>query len=165
MTIRLRFGLKRGEYRDRRDVLFDAANAGNVRGGDAQRLLFRREAGVRDPQMHNTVLDDNLLRPYPGPLPPIEFGQQLGADFAVSAGGAGCRLAAVRRHGADEIGAAQSADEHTVAFDRDRSNARRDAYRAVDRTAAQFIRGYCDELALREARRVYSTLGPLGERR
>jgi len=35
----------------------------------------------------------------------------------------------------------------------------------VDCTAAQFIRGYCDELALREARRVSSPLGPLGERR
>jgi len=50
-------------------------------------------------------------------------------------------------------------------FDRDRSHARRDAYRAVDRTATQFIRGCGDELALREARRLYSTLGPLGERR
>ena len=35
MTIRLRFGLKRGEYRDRHDMLFDAANPGDVLGGDA----------------------------------------------------------------------------------------------------------------------------------
>src|SRR5215469_4528175 len=68
-------GLIRGEYRDRHDVLFDAANPGNVLGGDAQRLPFCSGAGVRDPQMYDTVLHDNLFRPYPGPLPPVEFGQ------------------------------------------------------------------------------------------
>ena len=77
-------------------MLFDTANPGNVLGGDVQRLPFRCGAGVRDPQMHDTVLHDNLFRPYPSPFPPIEAGQKLGADFAVAAGSAGRRLAADR---------------------------------------------------------------------
>lgn len=50
-------------------------------------------------------------------------------------------------------------------FDWDRSHTRRDAYRTVDHIAAQYMRGYCDEPALREAQRVCSALGPLGDRR
>jgi hypothetical protein len=57
-------------------------DAGNVLGGDAQRLPFHCGAGVRDPQMHDAFLCDNLLRPYPGPLAPVEFGQKLGTNLA-----------------------------------------------------------------------------------
>ena len=52
-------------------------------------------------------------------------------------------------------------------FDWDRYHARQDACREKDRIAAECVRGvdYCDEPALRQARRACSAFGPLGERR
>jgi hypothetical protein len=50
-------------------------------------------------------------------------------------------------------------------FDWDRYHARQDACSAQDRIAADCIRGYCDELALRQATRACSAFGPLRERR
>ena len=52
-------------------------------------------------------------------------------------------------------------------FDWDRYHARQDACREADRLAQDCTRGlaYCDELALRQAKRACSAFGPLGERR
>jgi hypothetical protein len=52
-------------------------------------------------------------------------------------------------------------------FDWDRYHARQDACREADRIAQDCARGvaYCDELALRQAKRACSAFGPLGERR
>ena len=52
-------------------------------------------------------------------------------------------------------------------FDWDRYHDRQDACREKDRIAAECVRGvdYCDEPALRQARRACSAFGPLGERR
>jgi hypothetical protein len=52
-------------------------------------------------------------------------------------------------------------------FDWDRYNARQDACREADRIAQDCTRGveWCDELALRQARRACSAFGPLGEDR
>ena len=52
-------------------------------------------------------------------------------------------------------------------FDWDRDHARQDACREADRLAQDCTRGlaYCDELALRQAKRACSAFGPLGERR
>ena len=50
-------------------------------------------------------------------------------------------------------------------FDWDRYNARQDACREADRIAQDCTRGvaWCDELALRQAKRACSAFGPLGE--
>jgi hypothetical protein len=50
--------------------------------------------------------------------------------------------------------------------DWDRYQARQDACREADRIAADCARGldYCDELALRQAKRACSAFGPLGDR-
>ena len=50
-------------------------------------------------------------------------------------------------------------------FDWDRYHARQDACLEKDRIAAAYARGYCDDLALRQATRDYSPWGPLGDRR
>jgi hypothetical protein len=52
-------------------------------------------------------------------------------------------------------------------FDWDRYHARQDACREADRIAQDCTRGlaYCDELALRQAKRACSPFGPLGEKR
>jgi hypothetical protein len=52
-------------------------------------------------------------------------------------------------------------------FDWDRYHTRVDACREADRIAAECVHGvdYCDELALRQAKRDCSAFGPLGERR
>jgi len=50
-------------------------------------------------------------------------------------------------------------------FDWDRYHARQDACREADRIAQDCTRGvaWCDELALRQAKRACSAFGPLGE--
>ena len=52
-------------------------------------------------------------------------------------------------------------------FDWDRYHDRQDACREKDRSAAECVGGvdYCDEPAVRQARRACSAFGPLGERR
>ena len=55
--------------------------------------------------------------------------------------------------------------EVAPAFDWDLYHARQDACVEKDRIAADCARGYCDELALRQATRACSAFGPLGERR
>jgi len=52
-------------------------------------------------------------------------------------------------------------------FDWDRYHARQDACREVDRIAQDCTRGveWCDELALRQAKRACSAFGPLGTER
>ena len=52
-------------------------------------------------------------------------------------------------------------------FDWDRYHARQDSCREADRIAQDCTRGlaYCDELALRQAKRACSAFGPLGVRR
>jgi len=52
-------------------------------------------------------------------------------------------------------------------FDWDRYHARQDACREADRIAQDCTKGvaWCDELALRQARRACSAFGPLGQER
>jgi hypothetical protein len=63
-------------------------------------------------------------------------------------------------------GATAHADEQRP-FDCDRYHACQDACREADRIGQDCVRGveYCDELALRQAKRACSAFGPLGERR
>jgi hypothetical protein len=50
---------------------------------------------------------------------------------------------------------------HSEPFDWDRYHARQDACTEQDRIAADCARGYCDELALRQAQRACSAFRPL----
>ena len=63
-------------------------------------------------------------------------------------------------------GATARADEQRP-FDWDRYHARQDACREANRIAQHCTRGldWCDELALRQAKRACSAFGPLGVRR
>src|SRR5215469_4332486 len=76
----------RRDHRRRHEVLFDAADAGDVLGRDAQGLLLRRGPIVADPDVHDTVPDDDVGRPgmHPRLLP--QFGQQSLTDRAIVRG-------------------------------------------------------------------------------
>jgi hypothetical protein len=50
--------LKLGERRGRHEMLFDAPSPGNVLSGNAQHLAFCPGTVVRQPEMHDPVLDD-----------------------------------------------------------------------------------------------------------
>jgi hypothetical protein len=60
----------------------------------------------------------------------------------------------------------QARPAHGEPFDWDRYHARQDACTEKDRIAADCVQGldYCDELALRQAKRACSPFGPLRER-
>jgi len=66
-------------------VFLDAADAGNRFRRDPQRLPVFARLILGDPEMNNTVADDDVLRPDPRPLLAAELGEETGADRAVVA--------------------------------------------------------------------------------
>ena len=68
-------------------MLLDAANAGDVLGGDAQGLPLFFRAVVGHPDMHDAIPDDDVGRPGVNPLLPLQFGQEFLTNRAVVGGG------------------------------------------------------------------------------
>jgi hypothetical protein len=64
-------------------VLFDSPNPYNVLGRDPQRSPLLLRLVVTQPEMHDTVLDDDVCRPdlapilHRKPLLPLQLGEQL----------------------------------------------------------------------------------------
>ena len=61
----------------RDDVLFDAPNASDVLGGDAQRPPLLFGLVVKQPEMHDTVPDDDIRRRNIHPVPPRNSARSL----------------------------------------------------------------------------------------
>ena len=77
--------LECGDQRGGHYVFLDAADAGDRFRRDPQRLALFTRLILGDPEMNDTVADDDVLRPDPRPLLAAEPGEEAGADRAVVA--------------------------------------------------------------------------------
>src|SRR5271155_2755996 len=74
----------------------------------------------REPEMHDAVSDDDVLRPYPRrPIFVAELAEKAGADRPVVAFALARQCALCRAERANEIGPADDADDLAIAHDGD----------------------------------------------
>jgi hypothetical protein len=87
-----RWGLECGDHWGGDDVFLDPAHASDRFRRDPQRVPFFTRLVLGNPEMNNTVADNNVLWPDLRPLLTAEFGKEPGADRAiVSLSFGGCR--------------------------------------------------------------------------
>src|SRR5262245_53038421 len=71
------------EHWNGHNVVLDAADAGNSFRRNPQRLLLLVRLVRGEPEMHDPVADDNVLRPDPCPFLAAKLGEKPAADCAV----------------------------------------------------------------------------------